>query len=83
MKKVKLNPNDRLILGTAVYLFSHAERAKDAVLLDTKERPITYEFAVSEKADLAADEEQNTRKEELKELLQSFSSKSPRSDGIP
>lgn len=67
MSPYTLKPNDRVIFGTgSVFLFRNQLRdAESGPKVDTKEDPITYEFAMSEK--LANEEaEQMARAEEEK-----------------
>ena len=51
MSPYTLKPNDRVIFGTgSVFLFRNQQRdSESGPKLDTKEDPITYEFAMSEK----------------------------------
>jgi len=51
-KAVKLVANDRVIFGSgSVFLFRHEDQAASATVQDTKEKPITHEFAIKEKSD--------------------------------
>lgn len=54
LKGVMLKPNDRVIIGTgSCFLFRNEDKAAaDAEIQDTKEKPITHEFAMKEKMDL-------------------------------
>ena len=51
MTPYTLKPNDRVIFGTSsVFLYRNQQRdSESGPKLDTKEDPITYEFAMSEK----------------------------------
>ena len=66
MSPYTLKPNDRVIFGTgSVFLFRNQLRdAESGPKVDTKEDPITYEFAMSEK--LANEEAEYTRSAEEK-----------------
>ena len=51
-KKVTLVANDRIIFGTgSVFLFRNEDKASKAKIQDTKEKPISHEFAIKEKSD--------------------------------
>jgi len=50
MSKQKLKANDRIVFGnSSAFLFRNQDRAKEASVQDTKENPISYEFAMNEK----------------------------------
>ena len=62
---VTLQANDRIVFGTgSVFLFKHEEKAKSSPVQDTKENPITHEFAMKEKLDFENQAEAERRKAE-------------------
>jgi hypothetical protein len=51
-KPVTLKANDRIIFGVgSVFLFRNEDSAAQSEVQDTKENPVTYEFAMQEKID--------------------------------
>lgn len=75
MKEVKLTANDRIIFGNATaFLFRNQDRASGAAVQDTKENPITYEFAMSEK-NSKENEADIKRKEEERKVLEEETAK--------
>lgn len=51
-KDVTLSANDRIIFGSgSVFLFRNEDKASGVKVQDTKENPVTYEFAMQEKID--------------------------------
>ena len=75
MKKQKLKANDRIIFGnSSTFLFRNQDKASEAEIQDSKEKPITYEFAMSEKT--AKDNEADIkRKEQEKAALEEETAK--------
>jgi len=70
-KPVTLKANDRVIFGVgSVFLFRNEDNAAGSEVQDTKENPVSYEFAMQEKidnddkADAARREEEKKKQEE-------------------
>lgn len=75
MTKLKLKANDRIIFGnSSAFIFRNQDRASESEVQDTKENPITYEFAMNEKSaqDNAADAQ---RREEEKLAMEAETAK--------
>jgi len=71
MKGVMLKPNDRIIIGTgSCFLFRNQDKADQAEIQDTPEKPITHEFAMKEKMELenAAEAERRAAEKAQQEL---------------
>lgn len=75
MKEIKLTANDRIIFGNSTaFLFRNQDKAAGAAIQDTKEAPITYEFAMSEKTS-KENEADHKRKEEERKALEEETAK--------
>ena len=65
---VTLKPNDRIIFGNGtVFLYRCQGRDAEVELRDTPENPITYEYAMSERAKIENAEEEERRQRERAE----------------
>ena len=69
MKKIKLKANDRVIFGnSSAFLFRNQDKSKESEVQDTKENPVTYEYAMSEKTAKDNAEEHKRKEEERKAM---------------
>jgi hypothetical protein len=69
MKEIMLTANDRIIFGNSTaFLFRNQDKAAGAAIQDTKEAPITYEFAMSEKTSKENEADMKRKEEERKAL---------------
>jgi hypothetical protein len=76
MKKTKLKANDRIIFGNAsAFLFRNQDKASEATVQDSKEHPITYEYAMNEKTAKENEQDLKKKEEERKALEEETSKK--------
>ena len=64
-----MKANDRIVFGNSTaFLFRNQDRASEALVPDTKDSPITYEFAMNEKTSKENEEDLKRKEEERKAL---------------
>lgn len=75
MSKIKLKANDRIIFGnSSAFLFRNEDKASESELQDTKENPVTFEFAMNEKS-ANDDKEEAKRREDEKKAMEEETAK--------
>jgi len=68
-KSVTLQANDRIIFGTgSAFLFRNEDNAAKSAVQDTKENPVTHEFAMEEK--IANDDKEESARKAVEKQLQ-------------
>ena len=76
MEPHTLKPNDRIIFGTSsVFLFRNQARDDEAIIKDSADFPIDYEFAMSEKTHAENAEQEARRDAERKRLEEESAAK--------